>query len=88
MCIRDVYKRQTEGLQLMAVKVFDALMLDVYGRMDFIVDKSGNIWCLEANTLPGMTPTSLLPQEAAEVGLSYEDLCEAIISESFKKYAD
>lgn len=36
-------------------------------------------WCLEINTLPGMTPTSLVPQEAAQVGLSYADLCERIV---------
>lgn len=40
--------------------------------------------CLEINTLPGMIPTSLVPQEAAQVGLSYADLCERIVEESLK----
>ena len=39
----------------------------------------GKIYCLEANTLPGMTPTSLLPQEAAAVGMDFEELCEVIL---------
>ncbi|MBE6557193.1 MAG: D-alanine--D-alanine ligase, partial [Ruminococcaceae bacterium] len=38
----------------------------------------GVFWCLEANTLPGMTPTSLLPQEAAAVGIPYDELCERL----------
>ena len=46
--------------------------------------KEGKAWCLEINTLPGMTPTSLVPQEAAQVGLSYADLCERIVEESLK----
>ncbi len=76
----------TEKLQRTAERVFEILMFDVYGRMDFIVDEAGDVWCLEGNTLPGLTPVSLLPQEAAAAGLSYEDLCEAIIAESLKKY--
>ena len=43
------------------------------------LDENGLAWCLEINTLPGMTPTSLVPQEAAQVGLSYADLCERIV---------
>ena len=54
--------------------------------MDFIVDGGGVVWCLEANTLPGLTPVSLFPQEAAAAGLSYEDMCQAIIDHSLKKY--
>ena len=44
------------------------------------------MYCLEANTLPGMTPTSLLPQEALAVGVDYGTLCEKIIQEAMKKY--
>lgn len=44
------------------------------------------MYCLEANTLPGMTPTSLLPQEAKAVGVDYGTLCETIIQEAMKKY--
>ena len=62
-----------------ALKLHRALGLSVYSRADFILDENGLAWCLEINTLPGMTPTSLVPQEAAQVGLSYADLCERIV---------
>ena len=66
----------------MALKVHNILGLRTYSRSDFIVDKYDNAWFLEVNTLPGMTPTSLVPQEAAAVGISYEDLCEIIINDA------
>ena len=56
-----------------------------YARMDFMLDtETLEMYCLEANTLPGMTPTSLLPQEAAALGMSFEDLCEKLIQVSLK----
>jgi D-alanine-D-alanine ligase len=85
-CPADLPAEITDKLQRTAERVYEVLMFDVYGRMDFIVDQSGAVWCLEGNTLPGLTPTSLFPQEAAATGLSYEDMCEAIINESLKKY--
>ena len=78
----------TEKMQKMALAVHRALGLEVYSRIDFMLDEQEEIYCLEANTLPGMTPTSLIPQEAAAVGISYEDLCEKIIRLSFEKYKD
>ena len=51
-----------------------------------MMDDSGNMYCLEANTLPGMTPTSLIPQEAAALGMDYPTLCEHLIQVSLKKY--
>ena len=50
-----------------------------YARMDVLMDENRDVYCLEANTLPGMTPTSLIPQEAAVLGISYGELCELII---------
>ena len=76
----------TAKMQEIAVKAHKALGVGVYSRVDFIVDDTGDMYCLEANTLPGMTPTSLLPQEAAAIGIGYEDLCELIITQSLKKY--
>ena len=64
--------------------VFRILGLSVYSRADFIVTPDGTPYFLEINTLPGMTPTSLVPQEAAAVGMSYEDLCGKIVEESLK----
>lgn len=60
-------------------RVFEALKLKTYARMDYILAKDGTAYCLESNTLPGMTPTSLVPQAAAAVGISYPDLCDTII---------
>lgn len=63
-----------------ALKVFHTLSLSVYSRADFIVTEDGTPYFLEINTLPGMTPTSLVPQEAAAVGIDYPSLCEKIIN--------
>ncbi len=64
---------------------FEALRLGGYARFDYIMDSEKNIWCLEANTLPGMTPTSLLPQEAAAVGIGYDELCDMLAKMAFDK---
>lgn len=69
-----------------AEEVAKVIGLDTYSRSDFLLDKDGNMFCLEANTLPGMTPTSLLPQEAAVVGVNFNKLCEKLIDISMKKY--
>jgi len=65
-----------------ALTAFRTLGLSVYARADFIVDGDGTPYFLEINTLPGMTPTSLVPQEAAAVGIDYGQLCERIIRAS------
>lgn len=69
-----------------ALTVFRALGLSAYSRADYIYDKEGRFWFLEINTLPGMTPTSLVPQEAAVAGIGYGELCEKIIEISLEKY--
>ena len=63
----------------LALRAHRALGLQVYSRTDMMLDKDGKLWCLEANSLPGMTPTSFVPQEAAAVGMSYGELCEEIV---------
>ncbi len=85
-CPADIDEELTERIQKAAVNAFNALEIKTYARMDFMVDDEGEVYCLEANTLPGMTPTSLIPQEAAAIGKSFEDLCEWIIEISFRKY--
>lgn len=67
-----------------ALTVFRTLGLSVYSRADFIVTEDGTPYFLEINTLPGMTPTSLVPQEAAAVGIGYGELCERIIHASLQ----
>lgn len=82
VCPADLDAQQTKKLGDYAVAVHEALRLGSYSRVDFILAGDGEFYCLEANTLPGMTPTSLLPQEAAQTGLSYADLCDKIIQMS------
>ena len=84
-CPANIDSVTTKRMQDMAVNVFKALRLTQYARMDIMMDADGEIYCLEANTLPGMTPTSLVPQEAAAVGISYIELCEKIISLAMEK---
>lgn len=85
-CPAELSEDITKKMQYYAVKTAEVLGLDTYSRMDFLLDENDDIFCLEANTLPGMTPTSLVPQEAAAMGINFEDLCEQLISVSMKKY--
>lgn len=79
-CDPEIAKKMGE----MALTVHRTLGLSTYSRSDFIVTKEGEIYFLEVNTLPGMTPTSLVPQEAAAIGMSYEDLCEYVVEDALK----
>ncbi len=85
ICPPDITKEELALISENTRRVFSALRLSGYARVDYILDKDGVFWCLEANTLPGMTPTSLLPQEAAAVGIGYDELCERIIMTALKK---
>ncbi len=88
-CPAELSKAQTLEMQGYAEAAYRAVGMESYARFDFMMDTAtGKMYCLEANTLPGMTPTSLLPQEAAAVGMSFGELCEHIISVSMKKYED
>ncbi len=86
VCPADIDEGTEAAMRRYAVAAHKALRLEVYSRGEFILDAAGDLYCLEMNTLPGMTPTSLLPQEAAAVGISYEQLCGKIIELSLKKY--
>ena len=85
ICPADIDEATDKKLRESAEAAYKALYLENYARIDFILDENGEAYCLEANTLPGMTPTSLLPQEAAVEGLSYADLCEKMIEISLNK---
>lgn len=84
VCPADIPASWENELRRATEAVFAALGLSVYSRADFIVTDDGTPYFLEINTLPGMTPTSLVPQEAAVAGLSYEDLCEEIVRQSLE----
>ncbi|MDO4633422.1 MAG: D-alanine--D-alanine ligase [Eubacteriales bacterium] len=83
-CPAELSEELTAKMQKIAEDAFDALKLSNYGRIDFMMDENHQMYCLEANTLPGMTPTSLLPQEAAALGMGFEDLCETLIQVSMR----
>lgn len=86
-CPADLSPELTAQMQRCAEMAFEALKMEAYARMDFMMsEKDNSLYCLEANTLPGMTATSLLPQEAAAIGMSFEDLCEKILEVSLAKY--
>ena len=86
VCPAEIEDKLYEKMAKMSIAAFEVLRLDSYARFDFLVDGAQNVYCLEANTLPGMTPTSLLPQMAAVVGMEYGELCEKIIELGLKKY--
>lgn len=69
---------ETKLVQEYSEKIYKVLNISDYVRIDFIMTSNSEFICLEVNTLPGMTNTSLLPQEAKAEGISYEDLCEKI----------
>ena len=85
VCPANVEENIGIKMQEAAVKAAKALGLNTYCRVDVLLDKEGNCYCLEANTLPGMTPTSLLPQEAKAMGIDYPELCELLIEVSINK---
>lgn len=83
-CPAHIPEDKAEAMQGIAERVFQALRLKSYARMDFMMSNEGEIYCLEANTLPGMTPVSLFPQEAAAIGINFEDLCEKILESAVR----
>ena len=86
ICPAELSEKDALRLAESALKAHRALDLGSYSRIDFIrEEKTGTFICLEANTLPGMTPMSLLPQEAAAAGISYDELCLAIATSAMKR---
>lgn len=78
ICPARLKEKEADAMERLALEVHRALGLGYYSRVDFLMDEDGRLYCLEANTLPGMTPLSLFPQEARAAGISYNELCEDI----------
>lgn len=85
LCPAPITPQQWQQMGQTALQLHRALGLSVYSRTDFLLTPGGEAYCLEVNTLPGMTPASLLPKEAAAVGMSYPELCQWIVTESLKQ---
>jgi D-alanine-D-alanine ligase len=75
----DLTSEETSTVQDLARRAFRALKLGGYARIDFRMSPDGVFYCLEANTLPGMTGLSLIPQAAQAAGISFPELCERIV---------
>ena len=80
ICPCGLSDEQEEGFAKITAKAFDAVGASSWGRVDFIVDQTGQPWLIEVNTVPGMTSHSLVPMAAKQVGLSFEDLAVNILS--------
>ncbi len=84
LCPAPITESEKETVSRAALEACRALGLRVYARPDFILDAEGRAWCLEVNTLPGMTPASLIPKAAAVEGMDYARLCERIVELSLE----
>jgi D-alanine-D-alanine ligase len=87
VCPAKIDRDKTEEIQQLALRAFRALGLKVYARVDVLLPDDGEATVLEANTIPGMTEASLLPEAAAAAGISYPELCARIIELSAKRRA-
>jgi D-alanine-D-alanine ligase len=76
----DLDDRVRDDVRRLALTVHQTLKLGGYSRVDFRLTPTGQLVCLEANTLPGLTATSLLPQSAQASGIDFADLCERVCS--------
>lgn len=79
ICPAPLSDEETQHIQSLALRAHRALGLSGYSRSDFILSETGQLFILEVNTLPGMTATSLVPQEAAAIGLEFGDFLEKLI---------
>lgn len=82
----DLDPGQARTVQDLALAAHHALKLNIYSRIDFRLDDDGRFWCLEANTLPGMTAGSLFPKGARAAGISFPELCEQICLLSLEEH--
>ncbi len=86
-CPAPLSEDVTRRVQALALAAHRALDLEVYSRVDFLLTTEDEPFVLEVNTIPGMTPSSLLPEAAAAVGISYPELCRRIIELSVARFA-
>jgi D-alanine-D-alanine ligase len=78
ICPADLDLETTMAVQAAAVAAYKALGIEIYARVDVLIDDNNKPFVLEANTIPGMTETSLLPKAAAAAGIHFPALCQTI----------
>jgi len=81
-CPCGLSAEQEKELQAMALRAFHVLGARGWGRIDFMLDESGEPWLIEANTIPGMTDHSLVPMAAKAAGIGFEELVWKIMETS------
>ncbi len=84
VCPADLDLETTMAVHAAALAAHRALGIEIYSRVDVLLDSANRPYVLEANTIPGMTETSLLPKAAAAVGISFPELCKTIAELSLK----
>lgn len=84
-CPAELSPKETKSVQSAALAAHQSLGIEVYSRVDVLLDEKGRPWVLEANTIPGMTESSLLPKAARAAGIGFADLCVKIIDLSISK---
>jgi D-alanine-D-alanine ligase len=82
----DLPDATTQTVRELGLKAHRAVKAGSYSRVDFRLDPNGGLWCLEVNTVPGMTRTSLLPQSAQAAGIGFPELCERICQAAVDKF--
>ena len=87
MCPAPLDAETTAKVQAAALAAYRALDLEVYSRVDVLLAADGTPYVLEINTIPGMTPVSLLPEAAGVAGVSYPELCRRIIELSLARFS-
>ena len=75
-----------DSVRTLALKAHRTLKLESYSRVDFRLDPDDVLWCLEVNTLPGLTAGSLLPKSAEAVGINFSELCERICAGGLARF--
>ena len=85
VCPAEIPKEIAKEMQHWAEECCKVAGVTIYGRVDMLLDKNNKIYCLEINTLPGMTPTSLFPHEAREAGMSFDELTNKVIELSYNR---
>ncbi len=85
LCPAPLENAQTESVQRISEKAFRVLKCADYARIDVMLNSKGEFFILEANTLPGMTATSLVPKSAKAKGLSFESFIELLVTQSYER---
>jgi D-alanine-D-alanine ligase len=86
ICPAEIDEKISEKAQKLALKAYQSLGCSVYSRVDFLLDSNDDLYCLEVNTLPGMTALSLVPKAVKAKGMEFNELIENIIGLSLNKY--